>query len=199
MSQDFQVGKAIEVVTEAYYWEKDAEQLDHIADDGLIHDEGEVEQLSLEEIYERRRILAGLVKASKELLNRVDAHIAERLGPAGYARFGNDYLSTAAKTKLVCSDPEGLVEYLGSEWHHAFNLNYPRTTALREVAKKRQDDPDHAVQTYYEEVDTGERKLAIRPIEKAPRRALEMASGEVGGGADDFPVSEDDGSGSPAG
>lgn len=185
---DFGVQTALAKVADAYYAAEDSDELDLIVG-GIVVDEESPEEamakLSLEEIYARRRTLQGIVRAAKAIMERVDDHMAARLGPTGFVRFGEDFLSVTTKARLRCVDPEGLREYLGDKWVECFDVNYPRKTQLKNVAKDKGDSEQTVTELFYVEEVSGPPRLSVAPVNRL-KWTEKLPHGELGGGAQGF-------------
>lgn len=174
----FSLARAAESVRSASYNLEDREEVSRLAADIVSHDLN----LSMEEVFARRQTLDILCRAAKQLRDHVDDYISGKLGPAGYVRYGDYFLSSRPRTKMLCTDHEGLAEYLGEHWVEVFDVNRPRKTALRRISELHGDSVDTAEETYYLEEVTGPPKLAVTPVTNL-KWTQKLEHGVPGGGA----------------
>lgn len=157
----------IEIVREAY-WDDERDFDDEFGDSPI------------EALWEERKTLVGLLAAVKRTKDGLDREIAAKLGPGSTVRLDDYQVKVAPDRRLVCVDPEGLLSWLGNDWGEALNVRGAqwRQTALREIAKRREEDPDSAIDSYFE-WNEGEARLRTVPIERAPKYVQNLEHGEV--------------------
>lgn len=135
------------------------------------------------DLWDARECARALQSACKEVQKELEDKLLAALGPAGAARLDDYVVRGAREVKRVCTDPEGLREFLGADAFDAFNPNQVRLTSLEEIAKKQELDPRYAVDTFFEERSdpNAKPKLATIPIDKphAPKWAKAAEHGTV--------------------
>jgi hypothetical protein len=163
----------IEVAREVY-WADEA--------DGWVEGFDEFADHNIQHLWDERKSVVGFIAALKMVKAAIDTVLAKRLGPVGKVRL-DDYLVTAgADRKLRVTDAEGFVEWIGEDWPHTFSLTSAqvRVQSLREIAKRRGLDPDHAIDTFCE-WRLGPSRVSTIPLSRAGKYAAEMEQGETRG------------------
>ena len=138
------------------------------------------EESPLEDIWEERKTLTGMIAAIKRVRDALDAEIAERIGQAKTVRLDDYHVRMSTTRRLKVIDPIGFKNWVGKDWDAVINpLSATlRVKALRALAEARQEDPDMATDAFCKWVD-GPMRLTTVPIDKAPKYAQEMEHGEV--------------------
>lgn len=163
----FDVDDFVNLIKQLYWLDAgdQPEEFDDFADKTIV------------DLWEERKTAKGLVDAAKRIVAVIDEQLQKKIGPVGMARLDDYQVQVTAPAKRVVKDPMGLIEWLGEDWAEVFNFNGARVTALREIAKRRNQDPNTAIDSFFEE-ETGEAKLATRKLSDAPKYVQKMKHGE---------------------
>lgn len=150
------------------YWDEEADHSDEFFDDGI------------EELWEERKTLTGIIAAAKRVRDEIDKLIANKLGPATSVRLDDFQVKLAPSRRLRVIDPEGFKNWVGKDWDEVINVTSAtlRVKALRAIAEKRDEDPDMALDAFCKWIE-GEPRVTTIPIDKAPKYAQDMEHGET--------------------
>lgn len=154
----------------------------HDAADGDPEEFDEFAEMKLTDLWDQRKTAQGLIEAAKKIKATIDQALAAKLGPAGVARLDDFKVQVARDKKLVVTDPEGFVEWIGEDWTQVFNISGSniRTKALRAIAEKRDLDPDHAFDAYCA-YEPGDPRLVTIPLDKVGQKWRNLEHGQTEG------------------
>jgi hypothetical protein len=139
-----------------------------------------------EPLWRARQTVQGMVRAARSMLAAIDDELLAMLGPAGAVRLDDYLLRASSKTKRHLVDREGLLDWLGDDWREAINVSRAdiyRVTALREIARQRDEDPDMALDSFFEtEQEDGQTLAVMREGQSGfPKYAERMEHGQTRG------------------
>lgn len=154
---------------------------------GLLEDL-EIDEDAVVDLWKVRDSLSTFLAIVKSLRTTIDERIAERLGPDGAIRVGDNVVRIGKTRRLVCEDGEGLVRFLfdslldkdippDKAWAMALSCvrMEPRSTGIKAIADETNAfgmDDVLGVYVFYQE--SGEKKLQVVPLEKAPKKLARL-------------------------
>jgi hypothetical protein len=167
-----------QAVREAYAaatWDEDFPPLADLDDTGMD---------GLDELVNRLLVLKQTVDRMR---GQVETEIAHRVGVKGAARVGEIVYRYKPKATMRIIDPQGLVDWLGEDWHHVIPVT--RSTSIRKggmsaVCEKREADPRTIEDTFFE-WEEGAPTVDRIPLDKAPKFLQRLGDGEILRGSDD--------------
>lgn len=119
-------------------------------------------------------------RAARELVEHVKSVMAAQLDGRAI-RLGDVIYSTRPDVTERLTDPRGLIEWLGDDWHHVIPVTAStrlRKQALRAIAERRGVDVESVLDTFVE-VEEGSEKLQAVPVAKAAKWLQALRHGET--------------------
>ena len=119
-------------------------------------------------------------RAARELVEHVKTVMAAQLDGRAI-RLGDFIYSTRPDVTERLTNPKGLIEWLGDDWHHVIPVTPStrlRRQALRAIAEQRGVDVESVLDTFVE-VEEGPERLQAVPVVKAAKWLQALGHGET--------------------